>query len=65
MLCVLCCLGVAELQVHKLPTLYFVGRHPSNPAAHFTGLLPEHVMRDLVENRSQYLGADIHKAISV
>lgn len=53
-----------HMQVHKLPTLYFVGSHPSNPPAHFTGLLPEHVMRDMLENKSKFLGTDLRRAVS-
>lgn len=52
-------------QVHKLPTLFFVGPDPSKPAAHYTGLLPEAVMRDMVQNRRQYLGTDIRRALSI
>lgn len=53
-------------QVYKLPTLFFVGTNgASKPAAHYTGLLPEHVMRDMVETRSQFLGTDIHKALNI
>lgn len=57
-----CC---AAVQVHKLPTMFFIGPHADKPAAHYTGLLPEAVLRDMVQNRRQYLGTNIRKAVSV
>lgn len=58
-------LWTCGVQVHKLPTLFFVGPDSSKPAAQYTGLLPEAVMRDMVQTRRQYLGTDIRKALSI
>lgn len=52
-------------QVHKLPTIFFIGPNPSKPAANYTGLLPEAVIRDMVTNRRKFLGTDIRNALSV
>jgi hypothetical protein len=56
---------VSVLQVHKLPTMFFVGPHSSKPAAHFTGLMPEAVIQDMVQTRSKFLGTDIRKAMLI
>jgi hypothetical protein len=58
-------LFLVVLQVHKLPTMFFVGPHSSKPAAHYTGLMPEAVIQDMVQNRSKFLGTDIRKALSI
>jgi len=47
-----------RLRVYKLPTLMFCGP-TDGPVVRVQGLMPEHVLQDMVLNRCQYLGNNL------
>eukprot|EP00878_Enallax_costatus_P003939 GHUV01004160.1.p1 GENE.GHUV01004160.1~~GHUV01004160.1.p1 ORF type:complete len:213 (+),score=38.58 GHUV01004160.1:192-830(+) len=54
----------SQLGIHKLPTMVFCGPQEGKSTIHLQGLVKESYMTDLVLNRCQYLGNDLHNKMA-